>query len=186
MSGKGKRRRWTAAEKLRIVLAGLDGSVGVSELCRREGINPTLYYGWKKQLLGSAAKVFDEQRGPKAGGREGAAGGGDDAGEERDRGDHGREPGAKKRALGLEDHGQLPAELQREVHAVVQRDEAAERLAGAADALRRWACRRRVTIGGGERRRACELGKALRLAAAAGAVLRGDCRRSRRRCGPTP
>jgi transposase len=53
------RRKWTAAEKLRIVLAGMQPNVEVSELCRREGINPTQYYGWKKQLLSSAAKVFD-------------------------------------------------------------------------------------------------------------------------------
>ena len=58
MSEKQKRRRWTAGEKLRVVLAGLDGSVEISELCRREGINPTQYYGWKKQLVGSAAKVY--------------------------------------------------------------------------------------------------------------------------------
>ena len=58
MSEKKKRRRWTPSEKLRVVLAGLDGSVEVSELCRREGINPTQYYGWKKQLVSSAAKVF--------------------------------------------------------------------------------------------------------------------------------
>jgi transposase len=55
-----KRRRWRADEKLRIVLAGLDGSIQLSELCRREGINPTQYYGWKKQLLGSAGKIFDQ------------------------------------------------------------------------------------------------------------------------------
>lgn len=61
MSGKRKRRVWSASEKLRIVLAGLDGAAEISELCRREGINPTLYYGWKRQLLGSAAKVFGEQ-----------------------------------------------------------------------------------------------------------------------------
>jgi transposase len=59
MGEKRKRRRWTASEKLRIVLAGLDGSAEISELCRREGINPTQYYGWKKQLLGAAVKVFD-------------------------------------------------------------------------------------------------------------------------------
>ena len=58
MSGR-KRRRRTAEEKLRIVLAGLDGSIEISELCRREGINPTQYYGWKKQLMGSAVKIFD-------------------------------------------------------------------------------------------------------------------------------
>ena len=55
----GKRRRWSAEEKLRIVLAGLQNDIEVSELCRREGINPTQYYGWKKQqLFGSASKVF--------------------------------------------------------------------------------------------------------------------------------
>lgn len=54
----GRRRRWSAEEKLRIVLAGLSGDIEVSELCRREGINPTQFYGWKRQLLGSAAKVF--------------------------------------------------------------------------------------------------------------------------------
>ena len=62
MSEKQKRRRWTASEKLRVVLAGLDGSVEVSELCRREGINPTQYYGWKKQLVSSAAQVFADGR----------------------------------------------------------------------------------------------------------------------------
>jgi transposase len=38
-------------------------NVEVSELCRREAINPTQYYGWKKQLLSSAAKVFDGREG---------------------------------------------------------------------------------------------------------------------------
>jgi transposase len=59
MSANGKRRKWSAADKLRIVLAGMQPNVEVSELCRREGINPTQYYGWKKQLLSSATKVFD-------------------------------------------------------------------------------------------------------------------------------
>lgn len=63
MSNHGPRRRWTAQEKLRIVLAGMQAGVEVADLCRREGINPTQYYGWKKQLLSSAAKVFDGQAG---------------------------------------------------------------------------------------------------------------------------
>jgi transposase-like protein len=58
MGSHGKRKAWSAAEKLRIVLLGLDGTVDVSEICRREGVNPTQFYGWRKQLLGSAAKVF--------------------------------------------------------------------------------------------------------------------------------
>lgn len=61
MTRKKGRRRWTAEEKLRIVLAGLEPDVEVSELCRREGINPTQYYGWKKTLLSSAARVFQDR-----------------------------------------------------------------------------------------------------------------------------
>src|ERR1700757_3296150 len=61
MSQNGKRKKWLAAEKLRIVLAGMQPNVEVSELCRREGINPTQYYGWREQLLSSATKVFDNQ-----------------------------------------------------------------------------------------------------------------------------
>ena len=63
MSQNGQRRKWTAADKLRIVLAGMQAGVEVAELCRREGINPTQYYGWKKQLLSSATKVFDAPEG---------------------------------------------------------------------------------------------------------------------------
>lgn len=58
--GQG-RRRWSAEEKLRIVLAGLSGDIEVSELCRREGINPTQYYGWRKQLMGAAGRVFSPE-----------------------------------------------------------------------------------------------------------------------------
>jgi transposase len=57
-----KRRKWTATEKMRIVMAGLQKDVDVAELCRREGINATQYYGWKKQLLSSATKIFDDKR----------------------------------------------------------------------------------------------------------------------------
>lgn len=61
MPRKKMRRRWSAEDKLRIVLAGLEPDVEVSELCRREGINPTQYYGWKKTLLSSSARVFDDR-----------------------------------------------------------------------------------------------------------------------------
>ena len=70
MSDRKKRRTWSASEKLRIVLAGLDGSIEISELCRREGINPTQYYGWKKHLLGSASKVFENGTNGKPSARE--------------------------------------------------------------------------------------------------------------------
>jgi len=58
---EAKRRRWTAQEKLRIVLTCMQPGVEVSEVCRREGINPTMYYTWKKRLLASASQVFEEK-----------------------------------------------------------------------------------------------------------------------------
>ena len=56
--GNGKRKRWSAAEKLRIVLEGMEPGVEVSELCRREGVSPAMYYLWKRTLLGSAERIF--------------------------------------------------------------------------------------------------------------------------------
>ena len=63
MSTNGKRRRWGSSEKLGIVLAGMQGDVEVSDLCRRDGINPVQSYAWKKQLLRSAIRVFEDRRG---------------------------------------------------------------------------------------------------------------------------
>jgi transposase-like protein len=63
MSDNGQRRKWNAAEKLRIVLAGMRPGVEVSDLCRREGLNPVQFYAWKKQLLGSAERVFEDKPG---------------------------------------------------------------------------------------------------------------------------
>ena len=56
-----KRRTWSAGEKLRIVLTCMQPGVEVAEVCRREGINPTMYYTWKKKLLASAGQIFDEK-----------------------------------------------------------------------------------------------------------------------------
>ncbi len=37
-------KKYSAEEKIRIVLEGLRGEDSVAELCRREGINPNVYY----------------------------------------------------------------------------------------------------------------------------------------------
>ena len=61
MSERKTRRKWTSAEKLRIVMAGLDRGTNLSELCRQEGINLTQYYTWKKQLESSAKDIFEKK-----------------------------------------------------------------------------------------------------------------------------
>jgi len=45
------RRKYSAEEKIRIVLEGLRGEESIAEICRREGINPNLYYNWSKEFL---------------------------------------------------------------------------------------------------------------------------------------
>ena len=48
---KATRRRFSADEKIRVVLEGLRGEVPITELCRQEGIQPSVYYKWSKAFL---------------------------------------------------------------------------------------------------------------------------------------
>ena len=50
------RRRFSAEEKVRVVLEGLRGEMSVAELCRREGIASNLYYRWSKDFLEAGKK----------------------------------------------------------------------------------------------------------------------------------
>ena len=50
------RRRFLAEEKIRIVLDGLGGEESIATLCRREGLNPNLYYRWSKEFLEAGKK----------------------------------------------------------------------------------------------------------------------------------
>jgi transposase len=43
--------KYSAEEKIRIVLAGLRGEESIAALCRREGIAESLYYKWSKEFL---------------------------------------------------------------------------------------------------------------------------------------
>ena len=48
---RATRKRYSAEEKIRIVLDGLRGEQSIAELCRREGIAEGLYYSWSKEFL---------------------------------------------------------------------------------------------------------------------------------------
>jgi len=50
------RRRFSAEEKIRIILDGLRGEESIAELCRREGLAPNLYYRWSKEFLEAGKK----------------------------------------------------------------------------------------------------------------------------------
>jgi transposase len=50
------RRKFSAEEKIRIVIEGLKGEDSIAEICRREGIVPALYYRWSKDFMEAGKK----------------------------------------------------------------------------------------------------------------------------------
>ena len=46
--------RYSAEEKICIILAGLRGEESIAALCCREGIAESLYYKWSKEFLEAA------------------------------------------------------------------------------------------------------------------------------------
>jgi transposase len=58
------RKKYSAEEKVRIVLEGLRGEEKIAELCRREGIHQNMYYKWSKEFLeaGKQRLVGDTRR----------------------------------------------------------------------------------------------------------------------------
>jgi len=45
------RRSFSAEDKIRIVMEGIRGELSVSELCRRERLQTTVYYRWLKDFM---------------------------------------------------------------------------------------------------------------------------------------
>jgi len=45
------RRKFNSEERIRIILEGLKGEDSIAAICRREGIDPSLYYKWSKMFL---------------------------------------------------------------------------------------------------------------------------------------
>src|SRR3954449_3801504 len=69
---RATRRHFSAEEKIRIVLEGLRGEDSIAELCRREGITSSMYYGWSKEVLEAGKKRLGgghAPAGPRGAGR---------------------------------------------------------------------------------------------------------------------
>ena len=58
----GRRRRWPAGEKLRIVVVTRYDGESISAIARRNGVAPNLLYRWRKLMLegGSIAVTGDD------------------------------------------------------------------------------------------------------------------------------
>ncbi len=61
---RATKRKFSAEEKIRIVLEGLRGEDSLAALCRRESIHPNLYYNWSKEFMEAGKKRLsgDTQR----------------------------------------------------------------------------------------------------------------------------
>jgi transposase len=65
ITGAGRRRRWPAEVKARIVAESFSGDVTASEIARRHGIRPQQLFGWRREAraghlapIGAAAPLF--------------------------------------------------------------------------------------------------------------------------------
>ncbi len=53
-----RRRRWSAAEKRRLVAATLEPGASVSAVAREAGIHPSQLFGWRRQMRAPAPAGF--------------------------------------------------------------------------------------------------------------------------------
>ena len=56
------RRKWSAEQKLAIIIQGLKANMSVSELCREHGISQVQYYKWRDQFLEGAKERLSGKR----------------------------------------------------------------------------------------------------------------------------
>jgi len=60
LSGPERRRRWTAAEKARIVEESLATEASVAEVARRHDVHPNLLHAWRRQArMGTLVRGHD-------------------------------------------------------------------------------------------------------------------------------
>src|SRR3990172_7368408 len=57
-----KRKNYTSEEKGAVLKRHLVEKVAVSDLCDELGLNPTVFYGWQKQLFENGAAAFQKTR----------------------------------------------------------------------------------------------------------------------------
>jgi transposase-like protein len=66
MSESRKYRKFTAQQKLEIVLAGLRGDRSIKDVCREHEIAETLYYTWRESCWRAAPSVWRAWRSARA------------------------------------------------------------------------------------------------------------------------
>jgi transposase len=55
------RKQYTPQEKVAILREHLLEGKAISEVCERHGLQPTVFYGWQKQLFENGAAAFERK-----------------------------------------------------------------------------------------------------------------------------
>ena len=61
MTGVGRRRRWPAEAKARIIAESFVSGVPVSEVARRHGLRPQQLFGWRREARGGHLAIGGEE-----------------------------------------------------------------------------------------------------------------------------
>ena len=56
------RKRYTPEQKVLILREHLKNKVPVSEVCKKYGINPNLFYRWEKQFFEGGIEIFKQTK----------------------------------------------------------------------------------------------------------------------------
>jgi transposase len=51
MQGSSSSSRWTADDRIRIVMESLTTNITLAELCRKYNLKPNVFYGWKQKFI---------------------------------------------------------------------------------------------------------------------------------------
>jgi transposase len=57
LCGRERRRRWSTAEKLRLVAESLSAGLSVAEFARRHDVHPNLVHAWRRQAQAGELSV---------------------------------------------------------------------------------------------------------------------------------